>query len=108
MKKGDIWTIDLPSSQFSEQMGTRPSVIIANVDADIAIIIPFTTNKQALRYKNTMLIESNSENGLNQDSVLLVFQIRAIDKNRIKNKIGEIDKQSQSLLDTMIKKMLTL
>jgi len=75
MNKGDIYSIDLPSSNLSEQMGTRPAAIIANVDADIVIIIPFTSNKQALRYKNTILVEPTIENGLKSESILLCFQL---------------------------------
>ena len=87
MKKGEIWTIDLPNSSGTEQMGNRPTVIIAEVDANIAIIIPFTSNLQALRYSNTLLVEPSEKNGLKLESILLLFQIRAIDKNRILKKL---------------------
>jgi mRNA interferase MazF len=108
MIKGEIWSIELPSSDLSEQMGSRLSAIIANVDADIVIVIPFTSNKQALRFKNTILIEPNLENGLKQESILLVFQLRAIDKNRIKNKIGILDSNTINQVDLMIKEMLKI
>jgi mRNA interferase MazF len=108
MIKGEIWSIELPTIELSEQMGSRPSAIIANVDADIAIVIPFTSNKQALIFKNTILVEPNQENGLKQDSILLVFQLRAIDKNRIKNKIGILDTNTINQVDLMIKEMLKI
>jgi mRNA interferase MazF len=108
LKKGDIWTIDLPNSSGTEQMGNRPSVIIAEVDANIAIIIPLTSNLQALRYTNTLLIEPSLENGLKSESILLVFQIRAIDKNRILKKIGLLEEEYLEKLDQMLKSMLKL
>jgi mRNA interferase MazF len=108
MKKGDIWSIDLPNSSGTEQMGNRPSVIIAEVDANIAIIIPFTSNMQALCYSNTLLVEPSLENGLKSESILLIFQIRAIDKNRIIKKIGILEDTHLEKLDQMLKNMLKL
>lgn len=108
MKKGEIWTVELPGSSGSEQIGTRPSVVIAQVDANVTMIIPFTSNLQALRFENTLLISSNEKNGLHQDSVILVFQLRAIDRKRIKNKIGELEEDQLSKVDDLLRKMLKL
>lgn len=108
MKKGEIWTIDLPNSSGTEQMGNRPTVIIAEVDANIAIIIPFTSNLQALRYSNTLLVEPSEKNGLKLESILLIFQIRAIDKNRILKKIGLLEDEHLSKVDQILKNMLKL
>ena len=108
MKKGEIWTIDLPNSSGTEQMGNRPSVIIAEVDANIAIIIPFTSNLQALRFSNTLIVEPSLENGLKSESILLVFQIRAIDKTRILHKIGILEDGYQKKVDNMLINMLKL
>lgn len=41
-------------------------------------------------------------------SILLVFQLRAIDKNRIKNKIGILDSNTINQVDLMIKEMLKI
>jgi len=108
MKKGEIWTVELPGSSGSEQIGTRPSVVIAEVDANVTMIIPFTSNMQALRFENTLLISSNERNCLNQDSVLLIFQLRAIDRKRIKTKIGELEEEQLSKVNDMLRKMLKL
>ncbi len=108
MKKGEIWTVELPGSSGTEQIGTRPSVVIAEVDANVTMIIPFTSNMQALRFENTLLIPSNENNGLHQDSVLLMFQLRAIDSKRIKNKIGELEEKKLLKVNDMLRKMLKL
>ena len=50
MKKGDIWSVELPFSNGHEQAGQRPVVILAETEANIGIIVPFTSNLQALRF----------------------------------------------------------
>ncbi len=40
MNKGEIWLVEIPSANGHEQAGTRPSVILAETPANVAIIIP--------------------------------------------------------------------
>ena len=108
MNKGEIWLVDIPGIKGHEQEGKRPVVIIAELEANISIIIPCTTNKNALRFKNTICLEPNVKNGLKELSILLIFQLRAIDKKRLKRKIGKIDNQLQSKINNVILNMLNL
>ncbi len=108
MKKGEVWSVDLPKSGGKEQMGSRPSVIIANVEANIAIIIPFTSNTQALRFNHTIKINPTDENGLKSDSIALVFQIRAIDKQRLMGRIGKLENKHLVTIDKMLLEMFDL
>jgi mRNA interferase MazF len=43
-----------------------------------------------MRFAGTTLIRPTAENGLRQASVALVFQIRAIDRHRIQERIGSV------------------
>ena len=80
MNKGEIWFIEIPPLNGHEQAGTRPAVIFSTSStANTVIIIPFTTNVQALRFPFTLVIEPSKENGLTDESVALIFQIRVID-----------------------------
>jgi len=90
MKKGDICTIDLPYNYGNEQSGVRPAIIVVELKVGVAVVIPFTSNTKALRFDDTLLIEPSTQNGLSEQSVALIFQIRAIDKSRIIKKIGEL------------------
>ncbi|MBS3176376.1 type II toxin-antitoxin system PemK/MazF family toxin [Candidatus Woesearchaeota archaeon] len=38
MKKGEIWLVELPSADGHEQIGTRPCIILAETEANIAIV----------------------------------------------------------------------
>lgn len=49
MIKGEIWLVEIPQANGHEQSGERPAVILAEADANITIIIPLTSNVQALR-----------------------------------------------------------
>ena len=108
MKKGEIWLVELPSTDGHEQKGTRPVIILAETEANIAIIIPFTSNLQALRFLNTTEVKPSKLNGLTDISIALVFQIRAIDKKRLKNKICELENSSLKEVDIVLKRILRL
>lgn len=106
MKKGEIWYVDIPSNVGHEQSGLRPVIILSEAEANIAIIIPFTSNLQALKFPHTIEINSSHKNGLKISSVALLFQLRAIDKKRLKSKIGILETEHLKEINVMIKTML--
>ena len=108
MKKGEIWLVELPSANGHEQAGTRPAIILAETEANIAIVVPLTSNLQALRFLNTTEIKPSSSNGLSTISVALIFQVTAIDKKRLNRKIGELENSHSSQIDTILMKLLKL
>lgn len=108
MKKGEIWLIELPHTNGHEQMGLRPIVIIKETVADIVIVVPFTSNLQALRFPHTLEIKPSKENGLTDMSVALIFQIRAIDKKRLVRKLGELPEKMVERINLMLQRLLDL
>jgi len=106
MRKGEIRFVEIPVSNGHEQTGTRPVIILSEVEANIAIVIPFTSNLHALKYPHTIQVSPSGTNGLKTDSAALVFQLRAIDKRRIKGKLGTLENEEISEVDKMIKEML--
>lgn len=108
MRKGEIWLVELPYTNGHEQTGARPVIVLAETEADIAIIVPFTSNLQALRFPHTIEVKPCKENGLKDISVALIFQVRAIDKKRLKKKIGELGNSTLREVDTILKKILGL
>ena len=98
MRRGDIVLVELPSPASGaghEQVGLRPALVVQNDDSgqtlSVIMIVPFTSNLKAQRFPRTLLIQPSRENGLTVSSVLLVFQLRAIDKQRIRKKIGQLE-----------------
>jgi len=108
MTVGDVHWIDLPAEEGREQRGRRPGVVLQD-DAyghglPVALVVPLTTSRGAMRFAGTSLIRPTGENGLRQTSVALVFQLRAIDRRRIGQRIGSIAQpEIQELLQELDK-----
>jgi len=108
MKKGEIWIVDIGSTGGHEQQGIRPAVIVADVVGSVVTIIPCTSNLDSLRFPFTAQLDPSLKNGLNLASVAVIFQLRAIDKKKLKTKIGFLEKKEIKEIDAMMKKMLGL
>lgn len=93
LKRGDLYYADLSPVVGSEQGGIRPVLIIQNNIGNKyspTIIISAITS-QINKAKIPTHVELNaSEYGLPKDSVVLLEQIRTIDKRRLQQKIGTL------------------
>ena len=81
-------------------------IFLADTEANIAIIVPLTSNLQALRFPHTIEVKPTNVNGLAVDSIALVFQVRAIDKKRFQKKIGKAHSSTINELNRILKKLL--
>ena len=94
MNVGDIHWVEFPRGNGREQQGRRPAIVMQSDhyagSLPTTLVIPLSTAKRALRFAGTSLIAATPESGLRQESVALVFQFRAIDRNRVKEKLGSI------------------
>lgn len=97
IKRGDIYYADLSPVVGSEQGGLRPVLIVQN---DIGnkyspTVIAAAITSQQTKAKLPTHIRINASNcGLSKDSVVLLEQVRTIDKQRLKEKMGELDENS--------------
>jgi len=105
VKRGDIFFADLSPVVGSEQGGVRPVLIVQNDVGNkysptiIAAAITSQINKAKLP---THIEISAEEYGLTKDSVILLEQIRTIDKRRLKDKIGRLDDDLMSVVNEAI------
>jgi mRNA interferase MazF len=113
MTRGDIVTVDLPEPSTGtghEQMGYRPAIVVQTdiTDAELptTMIVPLTSNLSAMRFPHTLRVEPSPQNGLIRPSVLLVFQLRAIDKRRIGNNIGHLEHHYLEEMETEMRRLL--
>ena len=94
VKRGELYYADLSPVVGSEQGGIRPVLVIQNDIGNkysptiIAAAITSKLNKAKLP---THIELSSKEYGLEKDSVILLEQIRIIDKTRLREKIGELN-----------------
>ena len=86
----EIYLAEIPKTNGHEQFGFRPVLLVAQPISDIALIIPFTSNILALKFPFTLKIDPSFKNGLSFSSVLLIFQLRAIDSKRLRKKLGNL------------------
>ena len=95
IKRGDIYYADLSPVVGSEQSGVRPILIIqndiGNKYSPTIIGVPITS-KAKIRMPTHIAIEGNKY-GLDKDSIILAEQIRTLDKSRLKEKVGRLDKK---------------
>lgn len=97
VKRGEIYYADLSPVIGSEQGGVRPILIIQN---DVGnkyspTIIACAITSQLTKAKLPTHIEVAGGNfGLQKDSVILLEQIRTLDKRRLKEKLGELDRST--------------
>jgi mRNA interferase MazF len=113
MTRGDVIIVDIPTHSGHtghEQIGFRPAIVVQSDvnDSDLptTMIIPFTSNLQAMRFPHTILINPSPHNGLSAPSVLLAFQLRAIDKRRIGNIVGRLENFYIKKLEDELKSLL--
>src|SRR5258706_13477161 len=108
MARGDVLLVSLPPSDRREQSGRRPAVAVPPDQAGepMLIVAPVTSNLAALRFAFSVRVEPSAENGLTTPSVVMVFQMRAIDRTRIVRRIGRISKEDMARVNEEIARML--
>jgi mRNA interferase MazF len=105
IKRGDIFYADLSPVVGSEQGGTRPVLIVQNDTGNrhsptvIAAAITSQTGKAKLP---THISLTGHSAGLTKDSVVLLEQIRTIDKRRLREHMGHVDNGTMNRIDSAI------
>jgi mRNA interferase MazF len=115
MARGEIWAVDIPAPERKaghEQHGMRPGIVVQADSADsqlpTTVIIPATSRLEARRFPYTLTIQPSVLNGLDKPSVLLVFQIRAIDKRRLIRRLGRLEDDQLKSLETEVRALLAI
>ena len=105
MNRGDIFYANLDGTIGSEQSGIRPVIIIqnnvGNKYSPTTIIVPLTKKINFKINQPTHYLIKAFEK-IKFDSIVLTEQIRAIDKTRLKEKIGIINKKTMQEIDVKI------
>ena len=105
VRRGDIFYADLSPVIGSEQGGIRPVLIVQN---DVGnkfsptVIAAAITSQQAKAKLPTHIYLQAENCGLMKDSIVLLEQIRTIDKTRLKEKMGCLDNDSMSMVNRAI------
>ena len=102
VRRGDIYYADLSPVVGSEQGGTRPVLIVQNDVGNrfspTVIAAAIISQKDKARLPTHIQLNS-AGSGLAKDSIVLLEQIRTIDKRRLKEHMGRLDDQSMSRIN---------
>jgi len=94
IRRGDIYYADLSPVVGSEQGGIRPVVIlqndVGNKHSPTVIAAAITSKTDKTRLPTHIDVIANN-NGLAKDSVILLEQLRTLDKMRLKEKMGHLE-----------------
>ena len=102
INRGDIFYADLSPVVGSEQGGVRPVLVVqndvGNKYSPTVIIAAITSQLAKAKLPTHIELEKDKYN-LIKDSVILLEQIRTLDKRRLKDKVGTIDELTMQRVD---------
>ena len=100
VKRGEIYYADLSPVVGSEQGGIRPVLILqndtGNKHSPTTIVAAITSRKTKAHLPTHVPFTADC---MKSESIVLLEQIRTIDKERLKNYVGRIDKQSAEAIE---------
>jgi mRNA interferase MazF len=103
IERGDIYFADLDPVTGSEQGGVRPVLVIQNDTGNkyspTVIVAAITSNLAKARLPTHIIIDSDV---LSEKSVVLLEQIRTIDKTRLIKKMGRLSESDMQRIDGAI------
>ena len=109
-KRGEIYLVSFDPTVGAEIQKTRPAVIvqndIGNQYSPLTIVAAITSN--VLRRGPTSVFVRASEGGLAVDSVVLLNQLRTIDKRRLGKRLGALHREVMTQIDQAIMISLAL
>ena len=102
VKRGDIYYADLSPVVGSEQGGIRPVLIVQNDVGNkftpTVIAAAITSQRDKTNLPTHIRVDADGC-GLSKDSIVLLEQVRTIDKQRLKEKMGSLDQGSMNRID---------
>jgi len=105
VKRGDIFYADLSPVVGSEQGGMRPVLIVQNDTGNrhSPTVIAAAITSQLGKARLPTHIELSAQTyGLSRNSVILLEQIRTIDKSRLRERMGKLDNDTMTKVDNAI------
>jgi len=110
-RRGEVYLVAFDPTLGAEIRKTRPALIlqndIANRASPITIVAALTTKFDQELYPTEVLIRA-PEGGLDADSVVLLNQIRSVDRRRLAQRLGRLTPQTMRLVDRALLRSLGL
>lgn len=103
--KGDIYYADLTPVVGCEQGGVRPVLIIQNNIGNLyspTVIVAAITSRTGKQYLPTHIGLGEQQNGLRQYSLVMLEQVRTIDRSRLREYIGSLTDDQMAQVDSAL------
>lgn len=108
LRPGDIVLVDFGSVYLGRKLaGLRPGVFVYQ-EGGVALVIPFTSNLDRLRYRAALLIKPDSENKLEVSSVALVFQMQLFNAHNVTKSVGTLSRTDKRRVNATMRSILLL
>ena len=105
VRRGEIYYADLSPVVGSEQGGMRPVVVVqnevGNMHSPTVIVAAITSKFDKARLPTHVPLQANRY-GLTQNSVIMLEQIRTLDKTRLRRRIGHVGEEILGRIDSGI------
>lgn len=102
IKRGEIYYADLSPVVGSEQGGIRPVLIVqndvGNRHSPTVIAAAITSQREKTKLPTHITLDAQ-RCGLAKDSIVLLEQVRTLDKKRLKERMGELDNSAMHKVD---------
>ncbi len=110
IERGEILLVEFDRTRGSEIKKTRPAIVvtnnIANKFAGVLVVVPITSQKIDKIFPHEVLL--SNVDGLIKPSKANISQMRAVDRTRIKSKIGKVSTKNLREIDVALKLHLGL
>jgi mRNA interferase MazF len=111
MQRGDVFWFEPDPVLGSEQAGRRPSIVLTrdavNSTSPVIMVVPLTTYRGQTLYPSDVLMRA-PEGGLTQDSVVLGLHLRAIDRRRLGQRLGRVNRATLHQIEQAILRVLDI
>lgn len=112
MLRGEVWRVQYPKARGSEPAHVRPALV---VQADgfnrsairTVVVVPFTTNLRLAGMPGNVLIRRR-KSGLPKDSVANVSLVAAVDRGRLRERVGAVTRTQIEAVEDGLRKLLAL
>ena len=110
-QRGEIYLVSFDPTVGAEIQKTRPALVlqnnVANEHSPITIVAAITSQFDDPLYPTEVLVQP-PEGGLTVESVVLLNQLRSIDKQRLVKRLGKLTNETMTLVDQAIQVSLGL
>lgn len=112
LKRGEIYRVTFDPTVGHEIKKTRPALVIQNDIGNryspLTIVAAITSKVSPVPYPVEVVIEPTSTNGLGVRSAIRLDQIRTVDRQRLIQRLGQIDRSIMTKVDEAIRISLGL